>query len=64
MNHPKVIYGQRDSATPQAELDALCNVYRLALDSAIENASRRAETSGDTKPRNTKGASHVDQQPG
>jgi hypothetical protein len=39
MSSPQITYAPRNEASPQAELHALINIYRLVLDSAKKEAA-------------------------
>jgi hypothetical protein len=52
MDRPSISYAARRDTTPEAELSALCNVYKLIIDHANRNAAGMTSTNGgDEKER-------------
>jgi len=59
-----VVYEPRSDTTPEAELNALANVYRFILDCHAKKIAAEPDSCNDAAiVRNTKGVSHVDQRP-
>jgi hypothetical protein len=52
MNSAHITYVPRPDTSPEAELSALCNVYKLIIDHANKNAAGMTSTNGgDEKER-------------
>jgi hypothetical protein len=52
MDRPSISYVPRPDTTPETELSALCNVYKLIIDHANRNAaSMTSINGGDEKER-------------
>ena len=47
MDRPSISYVPRPDTTPETELSALCNVYKLIIDHAKKNAAGMTSTNGD-----------------
>ena len=62
MDRPSISYAPRPDTTPETELSALCNVYKLIIDHANRNAVSLTNTNG-TSARNTEEVSDVDPRP-
>jgi hypothetical protein len=63
MARPSISYAPRSDTTPETELSALCNVYKLIIDHANRrNAISLTNTNG-TSVRNTEEVSDVGQRP-
>jgi hypothetical protein len=64
----RIVYTPRSDATPEAELNALANVYRFILDchakKTVAESAPEPDSSNDAAiVRNTEGVSHVESDP-
>jgi hypothetical protein len=49
MSNPRITYDQHSNSTPQTELSALANIYRLVVESAKKKAAPASGPSDGTK---------------
>jgi hypothetical protein len=62
MNEARITYVPRPDTSPETELSALCNVYKLIIDHANKNAAGMTSTN-DTTVRHAEGVGDVGQRP-